>query len=80
MARENTPAQPAPGAKVVEALGNQIAASFTSIAVKEAHDALRTLWTAEGRTPDSTQSLKLSVLDAHAQQLVTATTPVGGGS
>lgn len=72
----NAPVPVAPGPKVVEALGNSISGSLASIAVKEAFEAYRAKLTADGRTPDLTESLKLSVLDAHWQQLATATTPV----
>jgi hypothetical protein len=79
-ARENTPAPVAPGAKVVEVLGNSISGTIGSLAVRHAFEAYRDKLTEGGRTPDTYQSLELRVLEAHWQQLATATTPVGGGS
>lgn len=77
----------APGARVVKALANDLAAGFTAAAIEQAHDALRR--ELEGRTfPDGAamgltpiERKMLEVLETHPAQLVAATTvPEGGAS
>lgn len=73
----------APGAKVVEALANQLSAGFTRAMIAEATAALREKYERDGLAMLPTVQFGLGALESHGEQLVTATTPaptVEGGS
>lgn len=76
-----TPAEPqAPGAKVVKALGNDVAAGFTAVSIEMARAAFKRELDARtfpdgkpmGLTP--VENKMLEVLEKHPEQLVLATT------
>lgn len=74
------PEPQAPGAKVVKALGNEVAAEFTAVSIEMARDAFKR--ELEARTfPDGgamgltpVEKKMLQVLESHPEQLVLATT------
>lgn len=76
----------APGAAAVEALASPLFARVVNAALTEAVDALRAVYAAppaEGADPrvlTPTQKMTLDALSSLGDQLVTATTPVGGAS
>lgn len=76
----------APGGRVVEALASPLYARFVEAALEEARTALRAQYTApagegqESRALTPTQAMTLDSLTCLGAQLVTATTPTGGGS